>query len=463
MKQERQSEDRIRLVTVEVYEPGSRPRHADYTCRIGRDLVIDPERIGRFCLRELEPIVDDLVLIAGAVAYTDRVVARQPSIAWRRDLHVAIPVHDPDRWKDPALYRQLIGTLDYVTGDMWTISFKHRQHRTPVTLQPLLSLPSEGALVIPFSDGLDSFAVSRLIAADHPNTPLILVTIGRHKNRALDRCNASLGKAISRVAIPFHLSQKRRRVRFREASYRSRAFVFGVIAGIAAYQAGASTIYVAESGQGSLGPWLRPVGNEAPDVRMHPSFSSRLSAFLSLVFGRTMSHLHPQLWHTKGETLRMLAERELADEWWRTSSCARDQRHVFQDDQKIQCGVCAGCLLRRQSLFAADLASEHERYLWDNLRVPTLNEAVEGRTTTPNDVQQALCAVLEMQGFGDMLSQPEQIRTAAEDLAPFVDLNAHAVETNLTRLISAHASEWKLYRETLGSESFINRWLDVLK
>ena len=228
---------------------------------------------------------------------------------------------------------------------------------------------------MPYSDGLDSFAVSRLIAAQHPNVPLILVTTGKHKNRAVDQSNAGLGSMMNRVAIPLKLSSKYGTVRFRESSYRSRAFVFGVIAGIAAHHVSATSIYVAESGQGSLGPWLTPVGNEAPDVRMHPSFTARLSSLLNHVFGGTLSHIHPQLWQTKGETLKMLTELGLADGWWLTSSCARDQRYVFQNNKRIQCGVCAGCLLRRQSLLAANLSSEFDRYLWDDLQARSLGQA----------------------------------------------------------------------------------------
>ena len=81
MKPELQKESQIPSADVDVYEAGSRPRRADFTCKIGRDLIIDPERLGRYCLTDVEPVVDDLVLIAGAIAFTDRVVARRPSIA----------------------------------------------------------------------------------------------------------------------------------------------------------------------------------------------------------------------------------------------------------------------------------------------------------------------------------------------------------------------------------------------
>ena len=449
--------------TIAVFEPGSRPRRADFQCKIGRDLTIDPDLLSRYCVRDLDSVVDDLVLVSGSVAFTDRVVARKPSIAWRRNLSVSIPVHDPDRWREPELYRRLTGTLDYLTGDNWTLTFTQRRHRTNIQPQARLPLGGGTSLVMPYSDGLDSFAVARLVAARHCNVPLILVTTGNRKNHALDESNLDLSRSMYRVAIPFRLSSRRGLVRHREPSYRSRAFVFGVMAGIAAHLLNATQIFVAESGQGAFGPWLAPVGNEAPDVRMHPSFTSRLASLLNLVLGTALAHVHPQLWKTKGETLQDLTRLHLADGWWLTSSCARDQRHVSLDNRRVQCGVCAGCLLRRQSLHAAGLTSNAENYLWNDLSAATLSRAVSGRRTARNDERQALCAVLEIQQFAEMNAQAEHLRTAADDLSPFVNERSDFVEAKLKRLISTHASEWTQFRSTLASRSFINRWLDTLQ
>lgn len=448
---------------IDVFEPGSKPRHADFQCKIGRDLTIDPDLLSRYCVRDLDSVVDDLVLVAGSVAFADRVVVRKPSIAWRRNLRVNIPVHNPDRWREPELYRKLTQTLDHLTGDNWTFMFAQRRNRTNIQPQARLPLGSDTSLVMPYSDGLDSFAVARLVAAKNPNVPLVLVTTGNRKNPALDESNSELRRRMYRVAIPFRLSSRGGLVRHREPSYRSRAFIFGVMAGIAAHLLNATQIFVAESGQGALGPWLTPVGNEAPDIRMHPSFTSRLASFLNHVLGTDLAHVHPQLWKTKGETLRDLEQSRLADGWWLTSSCARDQRHVSKDNKRIQCGVCAGCLLRRQSLHAAGLASDADIYLWKNLNAVVLSRAVSRRRTSDNDERQALCAVLEIQQFAEMNSKAENLRTAAEDLAPFVNEQSELVELSLRRLISMHASEWSQFRSTLASQSFINQWLDTLQ
>ena len=384
-------EMRVPRAQIDVIESGERGRRCDYACRVGQEISIFPDVLGRYCMRDLDPLVDDLVLVAAATAFADRVVARKPSIAWRRSLEVSVPVNCPERWQDPTVYRKLICALDLVTGDTWAFTFKHRRSPTQVRPQAQLELKDDVCTnVMSYSEGLDSFAVARLTIARSPGVPLVLVTTGNHRNRELDKSNSSLNSLMYRVAVPFRLPTKRSKYRHREASYRSRAFVFGAMAGIAAFLLNSRTIYVAESGQGSLGPWLTPIGNEAPDVRMHPLFTKAMSAFLSSLFGISVTHQHPQLWSTKGQTLKELLDKRLEDGWWLTSSCARDQRHVSMDERRIQCGVCAGCLLRRQSLYAAGFNSKLESYLWQDLSASTLEAACIARATKANDVRQSV-------------------------------------------------------------------------
>lgn len=453
----------IPAASFDVCEAGRRGRSGSRTCRIGRELRIDLDKLSRFCLVDLNPIEDDLLLLAGAVAFADKSLSRRPSLVWRRNIQLIVPVSDPDRWKAPALYRKLICALDYVTGDCWEILFKKRLALTRITPQLRFDIATEDALVMPFSDGLDSFAVARLVASDHPTTPLILVTTGRHKNKALDGSTVACSPNVRRIAVPFTLSSRFWRVRFREHSYRSRAFAFGVVAGIAAHQLRARRICIPESGQGTLGPWLSPVGNEAPDVRTHPSFTMKLSEFLTELFGSSITHVHPRLWHTKGETLSELNGRGLAEEWWRTWSCSRDERHVSLDHRRIQCGICGGCILRRQSLHAAHMHHEADEYLWSDISATTLDQSTKQRPTNRNDECQAQCAVLDMERFGKLAENPRKVEIAAEELAPYVGVDADIAAARIHRLLRAHADEWSAFRSTNGPQSFLNRWLEILQ
>jgi 7-cyano-7-deazaguanine synthase in queuosine biosynthesis len=361
-----------------------------------------------------------------------------------------------------SLYGELISTLDFLTGDYWSIEFKKRKHQTAVRPQAKLPFSSKPPLVMPYSDGLDSFATARLIAKNNPATPLILVTTGKRKLHGADPSDVE--RSLYRVSIPFQLAENRT-TRLREPSYRSRAFVFGVMAGVAAHLLGAERIISAESGQGSLGPWLMPVGNEAPDMRLHPSFTHRLDHLLHLILDSRFQHDHPHLWKTKGETLKELDQSGQSKHWWHTSSCARDARHVLLNGESVQCGVCAGCLLRRQSLFSSGLDERQDRYLWSDLQASTLNRASTSRKrpTRLNDERQAQCAVLELDSFGKLTDEMALVNIASAELSSLLNEPSLETENKLCRLITKHRNEWGEFVSSLGPKAFIAKWRDALK
>lgn len=431
-------------------------RSSALSCIIGEDLVVLPNVLGTYCVHELTPRVDDLVTIVGVVAFADRAVARTTASAWPRALHLTLPVHDRAFWERNNIISALTQTLDALTGDTWDFAFTHRNKLSRVNPQTTLPLSGQPCTVIPFSDGLDSLAVARLSQHHAPNTTLLLVTTGNHRSIAPDARSR-------RVAIPFKIPSKH--VRFPETSYRSRAFVFGVMAGIAAHLVDAHRIVVPESGQSSLGPWLLPVGNEAPDIRTHPIFTTRLAKFLSATLDTTISFDHPQLWKTKGETLRELHDLDLHDQWWMTRSCPR-RRHVSIDGNNVQCGVCAACLLRRQSLHAAGLDESKERYFWSDLNAPTLAHAApqHARPTRPNDTRHAWCGTLELANFAQYArtsGDTYRFSRATAELAEALGITNATASNNLTRLVGAHAAEWESFIASRPPASFLVQWLQA--
>jgi hypothetical protein len=73
--------------------------------------------------------------------------------------------------------------------------------------------------------------------------------------------------------------------------------------------------------------------------------------------------------------------------------------------KRVQCGVCASCLLRRQSLLAAGLDEGKEVYFWANLSAPSLPQAAipGARHTVSNDENQAKCGVYDLATLGNLL------------------------------------------------------------
>jgi 7-cyano-7-deazaguanine synthase in queuosine biosynthesis len=448
---------RVPAARVVLSVNSSPTRPSEIRCTIGRDLIIKPEVLGRYCVKPLDPLIYDLVLIAGAVAFADRVVSRKTSVCWRRELEVVVPTSDPEFWKRAIVLRNLIETLELVTGDLWSLHFTPTRKKAKIDPQASLPFGGLSAAVIPFSDGLDSFATALLTLLHSPKLGLIKVTTG-------NRPDTAGGRRQQQVSIPFSMAGSR--IRLRETTYRSRGFVFGVMAGIAANLLEADRIIVPESGQGALGPWLNPVGNEAPDLRMHPFFTTSLSRFLKSVFDRHIKHEHPQLWKTKGETLRELKDNGLDKDWWRTKSCPR-ARKVILNNKCVPCGVCASCLLRRQSLLAAGLDESKDTYLWANLSAPSLREAadVRARDTVLNDERQAKCGVYDLAALANLIGTDvgdKRITYASGELAAHEGTQEVDAARNLRRLLAAHRDEWRTFIAARKGESFLNRWLGIL-
>lgn len=426
-------------------------------CFLGENIEVNPTHLGMYCSSEMDARADDLIVLAGMVAYADRRVRRATSRTWARRIELSIPVLDVPFWQQSQIGTELHELLNLLTGDAWHISFTQR--RGPLKCEPQTNLALVSATppkVMPYSDGMDSFAVARLFNKEDPLATLIMVTTGRRKDAdAASEKGRSDSKRL-RFAVPFRVLPGRSA--FREMSYRSRALVYATMGAIASAMSGAKAIIVAESGQGALGPWLAPVGNEADDLRMHPLLTTRMAAFMGKVLDTALTFEHPRLWSTKAQTLRELVEQGAAEGVQDTRSCARDSRDVSHNHRLRQCGVCAACLLRRVSMREADVVEGDGTYIWSDLSAATMDEsALMGfRSAKKNDMDQARCGVLAMQQLSEVSAG--SLGRRAWELARVLDCTATEVEAKLRCLVDQHTDEWKRFLDAQGRHSFLRSW-----
>lgn len=418
-----------------------------------------PNVLGRYCFKEISQRAEDLIILAGVIAFADRAVARKMSISWLRYMDVTIPVLEPDFWRQPHITHALGDLLNLLTGDAWSLHFSKRSQRLEVHAQtPLGFITNEQPIVMPYSDGMDSLAVARLLTSDYPDVPLVMVTAGSRLDVDQGHRESRLDGRRWRLAVPFRISQERG-VRLRESSYRTRALIYGVMGAIAAQLSDASKIVVSESGQGALGPWLVPVGNEALDVRMHPAYTKQLARFINLVLDIHVDYEHPRLWSTKGQTLRELVDRKLAEDWQRTRSCARDARHMSHGGARLQCGVCAACLLRRMSIHSAGLDDTLDSYMWKHLSASILDDASidSARETTKGDRGHAICGALAMAQLGDLADPTHStyVDGKVQELAQIHGESIDLTRKQLVGLIGQHALEWNEFVERQGRSSYL--------
>jgi 7-cyano-7-deazaguanine synthase in queuosine biosynthesis len=452
-----QGENAFPSVRVDVTEAGTRTRPGRIGFEIDSDLKFSTSHLESYCLAQWEPVVFDTFVVAAAVEFCDRVQHR-PAQHWGRDIELRIPVHEPDRWRTPAVSDALHDALRFLTGDRWAIAFVSRQKPVSVPRQIPLEISGDVSAVIPFSDGLDSRAVAGLMGREMGDR-LVRVRMG---SKLFNAAPDASGRKQPFTSIPYRVKQGK--IPFVESSARSRGFKFAMVGGLAAYLIKADRVIMPESGQGSLGPALVPVGQAYDDYRNHPLFSDRMERLLAALFGRQIRFEFPRLWHTKGETLAAFAN-SCADghTWEGTWSCWQQTRQVSVNGRKRQCGICAACMLRRLSVHAAGLDEPPETYVWENLSAPTFETGAASGFTGVTGAQReyAIAGALHLDHLAAL--RRSAINASSLDLAVSQLSRSRALpetttRAKLDRLLDQHESEWKRFLAALGPHSFVAQW-----
>lgn len=445
-------------VLVDVVDEGARVRRGRTGCVIGCDLTFSTSDLESYCLARWEPVVYDALVVTGAVEFCDRIQHRQVQ-HWGRSFELRIPVHQPERWNAPAVSCALKDALDFLTGDRWTVTFMARQKPAYVPHQFPFDIPGEPCALIPFSDGLDSRAVAGLMDREIGDR-LIRVRLG---SKDFDPLLAAAGAKQPFTSVPYRVRPQK--VEFVESSARSRGFKFSMVSGIAAYMIKASRIIVTESGQGSLGPALVPVGQGYEDFRNHPLFTDRMENLLKALFNYEIRFEFPRLWATKGETLTAFV-RECADgaSWKSTWSCWQQNRHSSVDGRKRQCGICAACFLRRMSVHAAGLTEPVETYIWENLSAKTFEAgAAQGFHRIGKAKREyAIAGTLHLDHLASLrrsAADAGTINLAVSQLSRSRSVPETEIRASMDRLLEKHESEWMQFLDSLGPDSFVAGWV----
>ena len=447
---------RLRIV---VREAGERARARPSECVIGTHLIFEPEVLRSYCLGWSDQRVLDAFVVAAATEFCDG-SRRRPSVSWVRRFDLRIPVHDPDHWRSEAVSAPLIRALSLLTGDQWSIQFTGRRQEEACP-QGTLNFSRSAEAVVPYSDGLDSYMVARLVANRSGIEPL-RVRLGK-RNAPRNACETPF------VAIPYTIRYAPHRRA--ESSARSRGFRFALLGGIAAYLASTDKVLVPESGQGALGPSLVPVGQQSPDQRTHPSFLRLMEEFLTALLGYRIRYVQPRLWNTKGETLRDLLGAQGSDDTWRdTRSCWQDQRHVSVSRKRRQCGVCAACMLRRLSVHAAGVAEDKETYVWEDLRARNYEDgavlAFKKREPHGSHYQYAIAGSLHLEHLAQLARLPRdspKLDVHVWRLSQSLDLAPEETRDKLHRILRQHEQEWSDFLQDLGAGSFVTKWVDQVR
>ena len=421
---------------------------------------IDASHLQRYCFASHDEVLEDLTSVIGAVRSVDRSVVRHHTQGWARNLAVSAPVSDLKLWRSPEVTRALADTLGFLTADRWSFAFTYRKNRKGDPRQEhLVEAPRQARVFMPYSNGLDSFAIAKELRSESASLELVLVNV-RAKDKPTNWDNLGRKK---KMKVDFHtvevaaFADEPHRA---ELTFRSRPFLYDLLAGYGASIAQPARVVIPENGQGSLGGSLVPLGAEAPHRSCHPGFTSRLANLIRLLTKTEVNFDHPALFLTKGQVLASLAKRDTNVGHWLAThrSCSYDARHASSGKKVMHCGVCGNCVLRRVSLQWARVTDSTE-YRARDLHATTFEKSfpagVPHAVNANRDL--ALNSIRSMQRLADLATQPRAARVEAEVAALTRGLNEPiiTVREKMDAFLSQHRKEWELFLESCGRKSWV--------
>lgn len=448
----------VPTLSVRVLEQDTKSASTDdeyINCIIDKHLQFNMSKLSDYFFTEWEPIIYDMLLLAAAVEFCDR-TKRRPSGGWGRQIKLQVPVHDPAHWNSNEVITSLHDALSFLTGDNWKLSFSQRKKAHQGTKESLLKIkPLSAKVIMPFSDGLDSLAVGKIIDKEYGERVPRLRLGSKKENMTTDSDYF--------VSIPYKIKPANR---FDESSVRSRGFKFSLLTGIAAYLSNIERIIIPESGQGALGPTLVPVAQTYEDYRNHPEFLSKIEILFQALLSYKVTYDFPRLWFTKGQTVSEYLSLYPNDSSWKdTKSCWQDATKASVNGKKRQCGVCAACMLRRLSVHAAGQDEDQKTYIWEDLKVKEYSDgaAVGFNNTRARGAmyEYAIAGTLHFDHLASIASLENQgnfIDRRCFTLSSTLNTSKSEVKKKLQALLNQHSNEWKRYISSLGEDSFIRKW-----
>ena len=441
-------------LTLRVVEQGigsQKGSNGDETIAgIGTEIRFSPNILDTYHYDGWKPVHYDLLVVCAAVEFADR-QCRRSATRWSRPFQITLPVLELAAWQQPEVQTHLQNTLRHLTGDEWRFFFvQAADSAVNGTRQCTLPFPNNKEFAIAYSDGLDSRCVSSLFDAGD-SAVRIRVTDNkdpiRDGEQPFDRISFTVTAASSR-----------------ESGMRSRGFKFAAIAAIAGHLSNVGKIIVPESGQDALGPVLLPLHNIYADYRNHPTFFRKMERFIKVLLGYSVAYNQPRLWHTKGETIRaFLAQSGTGREsLLSTRSCWQQRWNVRFGGKLWQCGLCAGCLLRRMSMHGAGVEEPADTYTIGDLTAPRYEAAIprgDCKRLSGTLVEYGIVGAGHLQQLAEMAALSDTaLRLHVFEIARATGSSEQDTGKALRRLLLQHAGEWRDYVSAQGERSFISNW-----
>lgn len=423
---------------------------------------LDDRRLSRaFCTGLPSRLADLLELVMAAYA-ADRMSRRdfkKVSTGLRR-IHIRLGMREPEFWASNDILKGVCDLLNWLSEDVWSFEFVRRDAPPwPAEYEGFLfrQRPEWPPVVCLFSGGLDSLAGLAAQAHKEPAANFVLVSgytndrLAHQQRLQVERIKSIWrhdGPAkegipeIQHIAVPFGI--RKSRVLREEKGQRTRALVFLTFGLVASVQAGSDTLWICENGIGALNLRLNETQLGADNYRgVHPLSLIMVRQLFEQVLGGEFRVNNPFLFYTKAELCGYLPLVRLATLIPETVSCDGFAQRVAAQPQ---CGYCTSCILRRQSLHAANLgrfdASAGYRYdLLSDQTELTLKRAYGLHAMLAQVETLKRCVSAEYPWQALIVAFPELVRVQAA-IAMHHGLDQHEFAEKIVRMYRTYVKEW---------------------
>lgn len=329
-------------------------------------------------VKSIQPVYEDLFVIAIAVFAADKRVSRRQFIdCWTRQIDISIPVIEIEQWV--STIDQWNEMLNFLTGDCWNFSFRKSEIQYSLRTRSSSVTLDIGAcdVVSLFSGGLDSFCGAiRLLEEGHspcllghneyPKLRLKQESLAAMFRRKYSTQTAHFLSFTANTRAPINNIGK---LAGTENTSRGRSLIFLCAALTVAGIMGKDTpVFIPENGFIGLNIPLTDSRKGSCSTRAtHPHFLRCFSEILLSVGIRNPIN-NFFAYDTKREIVNSVKDTAaFIDGYATTISCSHPcvsrYNRTGSREYPINCGYCYPCLIRKSSLLDTDMVKE--KYSFD--------------------------------------------------------------------------------------------------
>ena len=362
--------------------------------------------------------IEDLLVVALSVYAADLSVPRSISEdRWTRSMTLHVPVFDLHTWQHAS--QQLKSALEFLSGDIWNLSFRSRQpqdakykEQDPIIDQACL-----------FSGGVDSLVGAiDLLEGDE-----VIGLVSHHGAGITHSVQTTiyerLDKAYPQTAwnFDFYVQPRKLRDGIGESTMRARSFLFLCLGvAVANVLSSENRLVVAENGLISLNVPLTMSRLGSLSTRTtHPFFISAYRTFLDAVGIDSEIEL-PYGLMTKGEMVADCENSALLEKLLpKTMSCTHPEVGRYSGGKPgIHCGYCVPCIIRRSAIAA--VFDDRTQYGVDVLVSPPSHDCDVGRDFRA--IKMALARRTRKKPSADLFSVLSTGPLEPDDISDYVDV-----------------------------------------